>query len=565
MIRMLRAGFSLLLLTLFFSSHAQTDLQQLRNDLERMNNGPEKIQRLMAASRSLLTEHPTVAFGYARQAITTAANLGLKEQRGDALSNLGFLLFQSRQYNQAISHLDQTITWKSNNLTSSQANQLELAKDCRLAGNAYEVQGKYEQAYSYYTRASDYAKKGGSHEEMAYNLNRMGEVQVELQNFQQALNHFNVALGHAKQSRNPAIRRTVDKNIGTAVVLLQNYLEKQEIQMEVEEVQERIEGVRDSLTTQQDSNKILVSTTNLLTMQRKRDSAELRASQLEKEALNSELVAKEAREQTFILATAGGGLVAFLLIMFFVNRSRLRKKAKEDVEQEKQKTEELLFSILPTEIAKELIEKKSVMPREYDEVSILFTDFKGFTRIAADLSPEQLISELNYVFRQFDDIVEQYGLEKIKTIGDAYMAVAGVPDPHPDHALATVAAALKMQEFMHKWKVEKEMRGERPWELRVGINSGNIVAGVIGNKKFAYDVWGDAVNIAARMESAGEAWEVNVSEDTYQLVRDRASCMARGPLPVKNKGTIPMYFVKTITSTMSVKAVTAAPAPWWQS
>lgn len=563
---MLQTGILVIHLLLPVLTFSQVDLPQIKAEIDALQDGPEKIQSLINASRILMEEHKRVAFRYARQAVSVAGNTGLKENRGDALSNVGFLLFQSRQYQRAISHLEQTIEWKQGNLPDNRSNRLELAKDFRMIGNSYESLGQFSKAYTAYSSAVSYAQKVGSSEEIAYNYNRMGELQIKLQNFQQAISHFNDALSDAKKSGNPNLKRTVEKNIGTAVTLLQNYLEKQEIQLEVEEVQLQIEGVRDSLSSQQDSNKILISTTNLLTMQRKKDSAEIKATRLDIENKNSQLEAQKAREDIFYVG-AGAGIAFFLLIIIALTaRSRLRKKAKEAVEAEKHKTEELLFSILPTDVAHELIDKQSVRPREFENVTILFTDFKGFSSIAAHLSPEQLVSELNYVFQAFDQIIEKYGLEKIKTIGDAYMAVAGVPEPHKDPALAAVAAGLDMQNFMHRWKVEKEMRGEMPWELRVGINSGKVIAGVIGTKKFAYDVWGDAVNMASRMESAGQVWEVNISEETYQQIRGRASCMSRGQLPVKNKGIVPMYFVKQITTAqMDVKPVSTAPAPWWQT
>lgn len=568
MIRMLFTGAFALLLLFPAVGIAQNDLADIRAELEELDNSPEKVQKLITASKTLQADHPTVAFGYARQAVTMAASLRLKTLRGTALSNVGYLYFQGKQYDRAISHLEQTVEWRTQNLTSNRTHFLDLAVDYRMLGNSYEAQGNLDKAYTIYKSGAAAATRGNYPKEIAYCYNRMGEIQIKQQNFQRGLAHFNDALVYAKKGSSSSLRRTVEKNQGTAVVLLQNYLEKQEIQMEVEEVQEQIEGVRDSLTSQQDSNKILISTTNLLTMERKKDSAEKKAIQLEVENRDAKIAAQEAKEDTFYLGAIAGGAIAILIISFLIYGVRSRNKAKKAVEAEKHKTEELLFSILPTQIAKELLEKKSVKSQTYDNVSILFTDFKGFTNTAEALGADQLIEELNYVFAAFDKIIEKYGLEKIKTIGDAYMAVAGVPNDHPDHALATVAAGLDMQTFMHKWKVEKELRGEKPWELRVGINSGKVVAGVIGTKKFAYDVWGDAVNTAARMEASGEPWEVNISEETFQQIRGRASCMARGPLPVKNKGSIPMYFVKQITSLekMDTKPVTSAPmTPWWNN
>ena len=563
MLRFLLSGLFWLLCCLGPVAIAQTETQRLSREIEQMPGGPAKVQRLIAASRAVIGNNPTAAFGYGRQAITLAARLNLKEERGTALSNLGFLYFEARQFDDLIPHLEQTIAWRKTNLPGL---PLELARDYRMIGNAYEAKQQHDKAYRQYEQAVVFAKKSNNAEETAFSLNRMGEVQIKLNNFQQALTHFNEAQPFARESGNQSLRRTVEKNIGTSVVLLQNYLEKQKVQMEVEEVQQQVQSVRDSLNLQQDSNKILISITNFLIMERAKDSAELRAKTLESQNKDAVIATQTAKTQTLYLATAGGGIFAVLIIVFFINRSRLRKKAKEAVEREKLKSENLLFNILPTDIAKELIQHEVVQPREYEHTSILFTDFKGFTTIASQLSPEQLISELNYVFQAFDQIVEHHGLEKIKTIGDAYMAVAGVPLPHPDHALAAVAAALEMQAFMHRWKVEKEMKQEQPWELRVGINSGKVVAGVIGTKKFAYDVWGDAVNIASRMESAGEAWEVNISEDTYQLIRGRASCTARGSLPVKNRGAIAMYFVKQITQPLPpMKLVKVVQAPVWKS
>lgn len=570
MIRMLCIGILSLLFLCPYLGTAQTDLAQIKAELEQLDNSPEKVQKLISASRTLLNNNPTIAFGYARQAVTMATAIGLKSQRADALSNVGYLYFQGKQYDRVISHLEQTVAWRAQNLTSNRSNQLDLAKDYRMIGNSYEAKGNLDKAYSSYKSAASHATRGNYPEEIAYSYNRMGEIQIKEQNFQKALSHFNDALVYAKKSANNSLRRTVEKNKGTAVTLLQNYLERQEIQMEVEEVQEQIEGVRDSLTSQQDSNKILISTTNLLTIERKKDSAEKKAIRMEVENRDAKIAAQDAKEQTLYLGGIAGAAIAVLIISFLIYGVRSRNKAKKAVENEKHKTEDLLFSILPTEIAKELLQKKSVQPQTYENVSILFTDFKGFTKTAEALQsdPDKLIRELNYIFAEFDGIIEKYGLEKIKTIGDAYMAVAGVPNDHPDHALATVAAGLEMQATMHKWKVEKELQREKPWELRVGINSGKVVAGVVGTKKFAYDIWGDAVNIAARMEAAGESWEVNISEETFQQIRGRASCIARGPLPVKNKGVIPMYFVKQITSLekMDTRPVSTAPASqWWNN
>ena len=214
-----------------------------------------------------------------------------------------------------------------------------------------------------------------------------------------------------------------------------------------------------------------------------------------------------------------------------------------ELQQEQTRTKELLHNILPADIATELSETGSAQSARHDAVSILFTDFIGFTQIASLMPANQVVDELNDIFAAFDDIADTCGLEKIKTIGDAYMAVAGLPKPCADHAQRCVRAALLMVAYLERRNAEATFK----WFLRIGIHSGPVVAGVVGKRKFAFDIWGDAVNIAARIESAGENGRVNVSACTYDLIRDDFKCQYRGKLEVKGKGLMDMYFVSEIS------------------
>ena len=215
-----------------------------------------------------------------------------------------------------------------------------------------------------------------------------------------------------------------------------------------------------------------------------------------------------------------------------------------DLACEKQKSDDLLLEILPREVAEELKRTGHVEPVYYPSASVLFADFKGFTRLAASLSPAELLRELDYFFSEFDGICDQHGLEKLKTIGDAYMCAGGIPTSTPAHARDVVAAACQMQTLMTSINDERSQRGQRLWPLRVGINTGPLMAGVIGKRKFAYDIWGNTVNIAARMESAGEPGRVNISVTTYEKIRTYFACSHRGRIPVKNAGEVDMYFVE---------------------
>ena len=267
------------------------------------------------------------------------------------------------------------------------------------------------------------------------------------------------------------------------------------------------------------------------------------------------------RQQSRIIQTAlivGLSLLALLMGILLL-RYREKKKTnkqlaqqKEAIDQERQKADTLLYNILPMETAKELKETGGAKPHLYEKVTVLFTDFKGFTQIASKMKPEELIEELNFCFSGFDEICKEFGLEKIKTIGDAYMCAGGIPIPNETNPIDAVKAAMAMVEFMENWAKMKEIKNEPVWHLRIGVHTGSVVAGVIGSHKFAYDIWGDAVNLASRLESAGEAERINISETTYEYVKDTFNCTPRGKVHAKGKGEVEMYFVEGWKETANV-------------
>lgn len=231
------------------------------------------------------------------------------------------------------------------------------------------------------------------------------------------------------------------------------------------------------------------------------------------------------------------------------------KDANEDLEQkviartlevnlQKQEIEKLILNILPQDVAQELKEKGAATPRYYECATVLFTDFVSFTTIAEGLTPHELIAELNKHFMAFDAIVEKHNLEKIKTIGDAYMCAGGIPVENKTHAVDAILAAIEIQAYMQEVNMQREADGLKRWDLRIGIHTGPLVAGVVGSKKFAYDIWGDTVNIASRMETCSEPGQVNISNATFDMVKDWFSCMYRGKVAAKNKGEVDMYYVE---------------------
>ncbi|PJE00867.1 MAG: adenylate cyclase [Leptospira sp.] len=210
---------------------------------------------------------------------------------------------------------------------------------------------------------------------------------------------------------------------------------------------------------------------------------------------------------------------------------------------ERDKSESLLLNILPSSVAEELKSNDIVQPKSYESVSVLFTDMAGFTKISETMTPEELIYELDEIFSEFDRITEKYKLEKIKTIGDSYMAVSGLPQENIHHAINAVLCSLEIVSYMREHKQKREALGKACWELRLGIHSGKVVAGVVGKNKFAYDIWGDTVNTASRLESSGLVGQVNISNSTYDRIKDYFYCENRGNISAKNKGEIQMYLV----------------------
>jgi ligand-binding sensor domain-containing protein/class 3 adenylate cyclase len=242
-----------------------------------------------------------------------------------------------------------------------------------------------------------------------------------------------------------------------------------------------------------------------------------------------------------------------LLIQKIDEATLVIRQQKSEVEQQRdqinearKRSDELLENILPAEIASELKANGSVKPVYRDGVSVLFTDFAGFTSISGLLSPDIIVSLINRYFTGFDEIVSKFGVEKIKTIGDAYMLVSGVPNADPQHARRAVETGLAMLVFVRSLNKELQESGLPVLQLRMGIHSGPVVAGIVGLKKFQYDIWGDTVNTASRMESYGEVNRINISEQTYELVKDFFPCEYRGEMEVKGKGKIKMYFIEAV-------------------
>lgn len=283
----------------------------------------------------------------------------------------------------------------------------------------------------------------------------------------------------------------------------------------------------------------------------KRMTDSVRVEQLRRDQEYQQSEQESFRRFVYGVGSLGMVILALLGLAWWLARRSSRRLAaknqkieaqKEQIEEERQKSDRLLLNILPDEVAQELRSQGYATPRFYEAATVLFTDFLNFTSLSASLTPERLIDELNACFLGFDEICEKYGLEKIKTIGDAYMCVGGLPVPNTTHALDAVSAAREMVDWLKKRNAANPDAVFR--EMRIGVHTGPVIAGVVGKNKFAYDIWGDAVNLAARLEELGEPGRINISGATRAAIEHKYACTYRGKKEVHNKGLVDMYFVE---------------------
>ncbi len=412
----------------------------------------------------------------------------------------------------------------------------------------------------YYTEISLQARKGTVDE--PYVLNQMGLIYRTMNDFARAIQYQKTAIEIARKYE------SVDDMALSYVGLAQTYLKKGDTKLALATFKEAektagetnaiyslkdiyegqadlyarmrdyfnaykyqylLLGVKDSIYNIE-ADKKLQGTQFIFDIEKKQGEISL----LTKDAQIKE---QEMRRQRMVKNGFIGGfaVVLFFAGIFFNQRNRISK--------EKKRSDELLLNILPEETAEELKATGTAKTKGFEMVTVMFTDFKNFTQASEKLTPEELVSEINYCYSSFDRIVSKYGIEKIKTIGDSYMCAGGLPVANSTHPVDVVRAGLEMQEFIEKNKKERIANGKPYFDLRLGIHTGPVVAGIVGIKKFAYDIWGDTVNTASRMESSGQTGKVNISGVTYELVKDKFDCTHRGKVEAKNKGQIDMYFV----------------------
>ncbi len=387
----------------------------------------------------------------------------------------------------------------------------------------YELKGEYEKALTYYIEFEKVAMELGVPGAIATAKVNIGSINARLKNYSEARNSYQEALAIAKEVEFMEQVKEAYQKLSELDSMQGNYksaLENYKLYI----------SVKDTMMNEANSRSREEMQTIYET--EKKDN-EISLLNLDKQVQEKELGRQKVIRNSFM---AGFGSVLVFAFVFFSQRNKIRKG--------KKRSDELLLNILPEEVAEELKMKGYAEAKQFSEVTVMFTDFKGFTQLAEKLSPSELVAEIDICFKAFDAIVSKFNIEKIKTIGDSYMAAGGLPVTNETHAVDVVSAAIEIQSFMKEHIDNRKSTGKESFEIRIGIHTGPVVAGIVGIKKFQYDIWGDTVNMASRMESSGEAGKINISEATSKLVSHKFKCIPRGRIIAKNKGEIEMFFVE---------------------
>lgn len=542
------------------------------------------IQEKLRDTVKIARAYFNIAGGYQERGLYPEAQDALYKARGilearkdedgvaKVITQLGHIQFELERYPDA-----RVLYEKALQMRKKLSDPVRLAEALTDYGNALSELDSAETAIGYYKQALDLWKQLNDLSGQANVFNNLGDAYKYLGNYQIALDYLHQA-------------ETIFLELGEVQGLMESYNTMGDVYSRAGQQDKSLQLVRKyyKIASEIDDGKFIQSaykdfsevyakmgdysrayayrvkydSLRFVRLNEKMNSAfarkevyfadERKQQQIEKQEnaikLQEALLSKSRNR---LYALLGGAAALLLLVVLLFNRNRLRARSNRElatknalIEKERQRSDALLLNILPAATAAELKTNATVKPVRYESVTVMFTDFKSFTQIAEVVSPEELIAELDECFRLFDTIVSEFNLEKIKTIGDAYMCAGGLPVANQTHPVDVVRAAINMQCRLKALMQTKQAGGKPHFEMRIGIHTGPVVAGVVGSHKFAYDIWGDTVNTAARLEQGSEPTKINISETTYRQVREIFPCTYRGRLAAKNKGEIDMYFVE---------------------
>lgn len=544
-------------LLIFFSLHlgwAQSP-QDLEKQLQQSTNPQEKITLNQQLANAYLASDIEKALSFAKAASRESIASSNKVQAAASNYLIATIADRKKDKGNFILYMKSAINY------AKEANDLDmLVRSSDRLSSYYAKLREYDDAFRITKDAFAFVNSKGynmSDLENKYNAQRM-TLDREKRNLEAQISQMQGRLADVSAEKNQlstektqlveTTQKLEEKNVINEEIITLQKKEVTSISKEKEQAEaakKETEAELDLLSKEKLKQEILLE----------RNQTQLTEAKLEAEKQKNEVQARNK----FLQLSGVVALFFLLLSILMFGRFQAKKRSEKTlagknktIEEERLRNEVLLLNILPKSIVEELKTYGKAKARRFDQVTVLFSDFVNFTRIAEQLTPEELVEELDKCFKAFDHIIKQYpDIEKIKTIGDAYMCASGLSERKglPNNL---IQAALDMQSYLKEYKDLRIKQGKPFFEARIGLHTGPVVAGVVGDIKFAYDIWGDTVNLASRIESNSEAGQVNISQDTYNLIRYRYNCDYRGKMPAKNKGEVDMYFVNKKSSEVEI-------------
>jgi adenylate cyclase len=445
--------------------------------------------------------------------------------------NIGLLYHDLGDYENALLYIS-----KSLDLQDTVNNRLDYSTSLHHLALVYQNMEQYDEALAYEQRAYNIAKEIDDDLGMISILRGLAAINKDTGDPEKALDDLEEAMKLARETGARSFLVNIYEDISEVYADLHQYQEAFRYKSLYNLLKDSLQWV--------EKNKALAIIQQFETDKKQREIQLL--------TKDSEIQKLNIRRQKAIKNSVGivGILLLILAVLVFHRYRYVRRTNNELAEKnliinnEKDRSDKLLLNILPAETAEELKLNGFAEARQFDMVTVLFTDFVGFTKVSETLSAKELVNEIDHCYKNFDRIISDHHIEKIKTIGDSYMCAGGLPVPNTTNPADTVKAALRIQQFMLDLKAARQKAGQPCFEIRIGVHTGPVIAGVVGTKKYQYDIWGDTVNLASRMESSGEPGKVNISQTTWQHVKEQFRCVYRGKIVAKNKGSLDMYFVE---------------------
>jgi len=470
------------------------------------------------------------ALEYYLRALPMSEQMGDNDLIGTTTVNIGEIYLERKESDSALFYFN-----KSRQAFSG---TVDISYALNNIGKVYSQKKEYQAAISYHRQAYDSALAMGSKLYMTQSLEGLADEYLKTGRVKEALETYRQAEVYASEMKSNYDLKDIYSGLAESYSKSADYAN-------AFHYQNLLLSIKDTIYNRETDLKLSNYEFNF---EIEKKQGQITLLQKDKALQEADLRRQKLAKNAFII---GFSLIVFIAIILFRNY-RAKIRINKILDNQKAQIEFLLLNILPAEVAKELQENGQSTPRYYESVSVLFTDFKGFTIIADSLSPQEVVAELNEWFFAFDEIMEKYDLEKIKTIGDSYMCAGGIPVASKDHPERIILAAMDIRQYMITKNERRRAEGLPTWELRIGIHVGPVVAGVVGKNKYAYDIWGSTVNIASRMESNGEPGQINISSATYELIKDKYNCKYRGKIYAKNVGEVDMYFVQSVKAPVAV-------------